>query len=85
MEEQKTVQTAEKRKKVRWEYVFEPVNKPTYWDHVVGSTEERRGRGKIIEVTTTPERESLSSIGLMAPPLAEDSEKGDDDDDNVPI
>jgi hypothetical protein len=39
MEEQKTEQRGEKRKKVRWEYVFEPVNKPTYWDHVALSTE----------------------------------------------
>ncbi len=63
------------------------MNKPTYWDHdhVALSTEGRRGRGKQTESTTTPERESLSSKGLMAPPLAEGSEKEDDDDDNVPI
>jgi hypothetical protein len=85
MEEQKTEQTGEKRKKVRWEYVFEPVNKPTYWDHVALSTEGRRGRGKDTESTTTPERESLSSKGLMAPPIAEGIENEDDDDDNVPI
>jgi hypothetical protein len=85
MEEQKTEQTGEKRKKARWEYVFEPVNKPTYWDHVVLSTEGRRGRGKDTDSTTTPERESLSSKGLMAPSIAEGSEKEDDDDDNVPI
>ena len=61
MEEQKTEQRGEKRKKVRWEYVFEPVNKQTYWDHVALSTEGRRGRGKETESITTPERESLSS------------------------
>ncbi len=81
MEEQKTEteQTGEKRKKMRWDweyqYVLEPVNKPTYWDHVALSTEGRRGRGKETESTTTPERESLSSKGLMAPPSAEGSEK----------
>ena len=86
MEEQKSEHTGEKRKKVRWEYVFEPVNKPTYWDHVALSTEGRRRREKETESTTTPERESVSSKGLMAPPIAEGSEKEEeDDDDNVPI
>jgi hypothetical protein len=84
MEEQITEQTGEKRKKVRWKYVYEPVNKPTYWDHVGVSTDGRRGRGKDTESTTTPEVESLSSKGLMAPPTAEGSKK-EDDDDNVPI
>ena len=45
MEEQKIVQQSEKSKKIRWEYVLEPVNRPTYWDHVVLTTEERRARG----------------------------------------
>jgi hypothetical protein len=85
MEEQKTEQTGEKRKKVRWEYVLEPVNKPTYWDHEALSTGGRRVRGKDTDSTTIPERESLSRKGLMAPPIAEGSGKEDDDDDNVPI
>jgi hypothetical protein len=84
MEEQIIEQTGEKRKKVRWEYVLEPVNKPTYWDHVALSTEGRRGRGKVTESSTIPECESLSSNGLMAPPTGEGSDK-EDDDDNVPI
>jgi hypothetical protein len=86
MEEQKSEHTREKRKTVRWEYVFEPVNKPTYWDHVALSTEGRRRREKETESTTTPEWESVSSKRLMAPPIAEGSEiEDDDDDDNVPI
>lgn len=84
MEEQIIEQTGEKRKKVRWEYVLEPVNKPTYWDHVALSTEGRRGRGKVTESSTIPECECLSSNGLMAPPTGEGSDK-EDDDDNVPI
>jgi len=70
---------------VRWEYVLEPVNKPTYWDHEALSTGGRRVRGKDTDATTIPERESLSRKGLMAPPIAEGSRKEDDDDDNVPI
>jgi hypothetical protein len=85
MEEQKTEQTAEKRKKVRWEYVLEPLNKPPYWDHEALWNEGRRGREKETESTTTLELECLRSIRLMAPPLAEGSEKEDDDEDNVPI
>jgi hypothetical protein len=46
MEELKNEQQLVKRKKVRWEYVLEPENKPTYWDHAALSTEERRARGR---------------------------------------
>jgi hypothetical protein len=40
------VGVTKKTKKVLWEYVFEPVNKPTYWDHAALPTEERRARGR---------------------------------------
>jgi hypothetical protein len=46
MEELKKEELSEKRKRVRWEYVLEPENKPTYWDHAALSTEERRARGR---------------------------------------
>ena len=31
-----------KRKRVLWDYVLEPVNKATYWDHAALGAEERR-------------------------------------------
>ncbi len=46
MEVQKTVKKLEKRKKVLWEYVLEPENKATYWDHVAFSTSGRGARGR---------------------------------------
>ena len=46
MGELKKEQQSGKRKNVRWEYVLEPENKPTYWDHAALSTEERRARGR---------------------------------------
>ena len=39
-------QQPKRRKKVLWEYVVEPVQKPTYWDHAALPTEERRARAK---------------------------------------
>jgi hypothetical protein len=54
MEELKKEQQSEKRRKVRWEYVLEPENKPTYWDHAALSTEERRARGRRIVLVKEP-------------------------------
>ena len=54
MEELKKEQQSEKRKKVRWEYVLELENKPTYWDHAAMSTEERRARGRITVLVKEP-------------------------------
>jgi hypothetical protein len=42
MEGGETVLECKKRTKVRWEYVLEPLDKVTYWDHEPLSTEERR-------------------------------------------
>ena len=41
-----TEQEPKRRKKVFWEIVVEPVQKPTYWDHAALPTEERRARAK---------------------------------------
>jgi len=35
-----------KRKKVLWEYVLEPLDKATYWDHAPLPTDERRAQSK---------------------------------------
>ena len=51
-----------KRKKVLWEYVLEPVNKATYWDHAAVATEERRVQAKrtfLVVGSTQPGRRSL--------------------------
>ncbi len=57
MEEQKNEQQSVKRKNVRWEYVLEPFNKPTYWDHAALSTEERRARGRRTVLVKEPKLE----------------------------
>ena len=57
MEEQKNEQQSDKRKNVRWEYVLEPFNKPTYWDHAALSTEERRARGRRTVLVKEPKLE----------------------------
>jgi hypothetical protein len=55
------------------------------------SVEEHQGSKKALDVIkeidapTNLQRGSSSSIGVLEPPIAEDSEMGDDDDDNVPI
>ncbi len=54
MEAAESVQEVSKRKKVRWEYVLEPVNKATYWDHAALPTEERRSKAKRIEGEDNP-------------------------------
>ena len=41
-----TEQEPKRRKKVFWEIVVEPVQKPTYWDHAALPTEERRAKAK---------------------------------------
>ena len=46
MVDAENVRETKKTKKVLWEYVLEPVNKPTYWDHAALPTEERRARGR---------------------------------------
>ena len=46
MEAADSVPEVSKRKKVRWEYVVEPLNKATYWDHAALSAEERRSKAK---------------------------------------
>ena len=51
-----------KRKKFLWEYVLEPVNKATYWDHAAVATEERRVQAKrtfLFVGSTQPGRRSL--------------------------
>jgi hypothetical protein len=51
-----------KRKKVLWEYVLEPVNKATYWDHAAVGTEERRVQSKrtfLVVGSSEPGRRSL--------------------------
>ncbi len=35
-----------KKKKVLWEYVLEPADKPTYWDNAALPANERRSRAK---------------------------------------
>ena len=57
MEEQKNEQQSDKRKNVRWEYMLEPFNKPTYWDHAALSTEERRARGRRTVLVKEPKLE----------------------------
>ena len=42
MDVAKSASEVPKRKKVLWDYVLEPVNKATYWDHAALGTEERR-------------------------------------------
>ena len=42
MEGTNAVLECKKRTQVRWEYVLEPLNKATYWDHQPLPTEERR-------------------------------------------
>ena len=46
MERTETVPDCTKRKKVLWEYVLEPLDKVTYWDHAPLPTEERRTQSK---------------------------------------
>jgi hypothetical protein len=46
MEAADSVPEVSKRKKVRWEYVLEPLNKATYWDHAALPAEERRSKAK---------------------------------------
>ena len=46
MEAADSVPEVSKRKKVRWEYVVEPLNKATYWDHAALPAEERRSKAK---------------------------------------
>ena len=46
MERTETVPECTKTKKVLWEYVLEPLNKATYWDHAPLPTEERRAQSK---------------------------------------
>ena len=48
MEAADSVPEVSKRKKVRWEYVVEPLNKATYWDHAALPAEERRSKAKRI-------------------------------------
>ena len=55
------------------------------------SVEEHQGSKKALDVIkeidapTNLQRGSSSSIEVLEPPIAKDSEMGDDDDDNVPI
>ena len=44
MERTETLSDCTKRKKVLWEYVLEPLDKATYWDHAPLLTEERRAQ-----------------------------------------
>ena len=46
MDVAKSASEEPKRKKVLWDYVLEPVNKATYWDHAALGTEERRVQAK---------------------------------------
>ena len=46
MDVAKSASEVPKRKKVLWDYVLEPVNKATYWDHAALGTEERRVQAK---------------------------------------
>jgi hypothetical protein len=46
MVDAESVRQMKKTEKVLWEYVVEPVNKPTYWDHAALPTEERRARAR---------------------------------------
>ena len=100
MEELKKEQQLGKRKNVRWEYVLEPENKPTYWDHAALSTEERRARGRRTvfvkepralksleqeDAQTKTEMLSSSIKGQLEEPCETEILKDDDDDDNVPI
>ncbi len=44
MERSETVPECTKTRKVLWEYVLEPLDKATYWDHAPLLTEERRAQ-----------------------------------------
>jgi len=46
MERTETLSDFTKRKKVLWEYVLEPLDKATYWDHAPLPTDERRAQSK---------------------------------------
>ena len=86
MEELKKEQQLGKRKNVRWEYVLEPENKPTYWDHA--ALLKNQGHWNSLEqedAQTKPEMLSSSSKGQLEQPCEKEILKGDDNDDNVPI
>ena len=60
-----TEQQQKRTKKVLWEYVVEPVQKATYWDHAALSTEERRARARrtsLAEQDVSQEQEEGSAI-----------------------
>ena len=64
---------AVKPKKVLWEYVVEPVIKPTYWDKAL-PTEERRARAKRHPVESATVEQEIAEAS---------SEEGESD--NEPI
>ena len=71
MDVAKSASEVPKRKKVLWDYVLEPVNKATYWDHEALGTEERRVQAK----------RSFLVVGCMKQgrrPLKVDKDDGDE-------
>ena len=66
MEAADSVPEVSKRKKVRWEYVVEPLNKATYWDHAALPAEERRSKAKrvfLVAETKVCERLCATMVG----------------------
>jgi hypothetical protein len=69
MEERNDVHQSGKSKKVRWEeYVLEPVNKPTYWNLVPTSTEQRKARGSRNVLIEQPKLKGVEGAYCLVTP-----------------
>jgi hypothetical protein len=65
MEGGETVLECKKKTQVRWEYVLEPLEKATYWDHEPLPTEERRARSRrSLKVVEQNEKRSVKKVDV---------------------
>ena len=65
MEGGETVLECKKKTQVRWEYVLEPLEKATYWDHEPLPTEERRARSRrSLKVAEQNEKRSVKKVDV---------------------
>ena len=65
MEGGETVHECKKKTQVRWEYVLEPLDKATYWDHEPLPTEERRALSRrSLKVVEQNEKRSVKKVDI---------------------
>ena len=65
MEGAETGLECKKRTQARWEYVLEPLDKATYWDHEPLPTEERRALSRrSLKVVEQNEKRSVKKVDI---------------------